>query len=545
MARGKDFEAAGLNLIEFYRNNPVIAAEELLNVDLDAIQKIVLEDLWFKLYTLITAGRGSGKTFLLAVFAALRGMLYPGDKIGLLSPSFRQSKLVFEEVRKRYEEAPLLREACAQRPTLAADRCFLRFRAPTNRVGSTIEALPLGTGEKIRGARYYSLLCDEFAQIPEEIVDVVIRPMGATAANPMERVKRKKRVKLMLEAGIDVSEFVGEAVNKFIGVSSAFYTFNHMYKRIQRYEEEIAVGSKDHAVRFISHEDMSEGFLDEKNIKEARASMPAHLFQMEYEGIWKSDSEGHFKASLLEASKKGSCGIKIKASAGKRYLMGVDPARSSDAFAICIIEVGETTNNLVYARKSTRNKFPQMADIIYDLAEKFNVEEILMDAGAGGGGLALKDILANAEVYGKNAILDMEDPEYLETTGRKILKMFNPSPKTNAEAVYSALTLLEQKELKLPNPPLSGNEEEDEVYDTMVELNKQLISIVMTQTASGTPRFDVQGGSGHGGAKKDLYSAFILVCKLLYEQIYHIQEDYSIHSVGGLLIPRGSTPGYF
>jgi hypothetical protein len=536
--RGKDFMKAGIDLVAFYRNNPVIAAEDLLNVELAPPQAVILEDMWFKPYCMVSAGRGSGKSFILSVFGCLRGLLYPGDSVGILAPSFRQSKFVFAEVSKRYDEAPILREACLKRPIVAADRCYLHFKAPKNRIGSKIEAMPLGTGEKIRGARYYCLLIDEMAQVPSEILDVVIRPMGATAANPMERVKYVKKLKAAEARGEDISSFLQEGVNKLIGVSSAYYTFNHMYQRIERYEEEVKNGSTQHAVHYISYKDMPEGFLDENNIREAEASMPKHLFDMEYRSIWTSNSSGVFKASLLEAAKKNSCGIKLLASPGKSYIMGVDPARSSDAFAISVFEVGNPAN-LVYCRKSQNNKFPEMADIIFGLADIFNVELIMMDAGSGGGGVALKDLLADPEKYGSRAILDMDDPEYMETTGRKILQMFNPSTKTNAEAVYSTLTLLEKGILLLPTPPLNGVEDEDLVYEVVAELYKQLVSINITETSTGQAKFDVEGGSGHGRAKKDLFSSFILAGSGLYSRIFgRPEEENPMHNIGGLLIPK-------
>lgn len=537
--RSSDFEKAGISLIEFYRNNPVLAAEDLLGVSLDIVQGVILEDMWFRPYTIVTAGRGCGKSFLLSVISTLKCLLYPGERVGIISSSFRQAKNTFLEVRRRWEEAPILREATVKRPTFGADRCYLEFRSVKDKQASIIEALPIGDGSKIRGSRFYTILLDEYAFIPSDIVDTVVTPMAATSSNPMERVKLIKRLKELEAQGVKDTSFLGlqDSVNKLIGVTSAYFTFNHVYERISMFREKIREGSKDYSVHFISYRDMSEGFIEINNVMLAKNSMPEILFSMEYEGVWKADTDGVFKASLIEASKEGSAGIRLVASKSKQYIMGVDPARSSDAFAICIIELGDPAN-LVYAFKSKDNKFPEMADVIFTLADKFNVSAIMLDAGAGGGGLALKDMLADRTKYGSNVILDMDDPEYIEAEGRKILKMFNPSPKTNAAAVFGSVTLLEQGKLKLPRPPTRGDDAEDIVYETLEELYKQLISIVITETRSGLAHFDVAGGGGHGGAKKDLYSAFILVSALLYEQVYSIQEEVSIHSVGGILIPR-------
>ena len=64
-----------LALIEFYRKHPVIAAEDLLRVKLAVPQQQVLEDMWFKNFVLVTAGRGTGKTFINSVVACLWALL--------------------------------------------------------------------------------------------------------------------------------------------------------------------------------------------------------------------------------------------------------------------------------------------------------------------------------------------------------------------------------------------------------------------------------------------------------------------------------------
>ena len=57
-----DILEAGVSLVEFYRENPCIAAEDLLNTELPPTQRLMLEDMWSKNFCVITAGRGCGKT---------------------------------------------------------------------------------------------------------------------------------------------------------------------------------------------------------------------------------------------------------------------------------------------------------------------------------------------------------------------------------------------------------------------------------------------------------------------------------------------------
>ena len=78
----------GIELIDFYNQNPCVAVYDLLGVDLAPIQRVVFEDMWFKNYVITIAGRGFGKTYLLGLLAALSCMLKPGYRVGLIAPVY-------------------------------------------------------------------------------------------------------------------------------------------------------------------------------------------------------------------------------------------------------------------------------------------------------------------------------------------------------------------------------------------------------------------------------------------------------------------------
>ena len=69
----------GPMLIEFYRNNPCIAAYDLLGVKLAPIQRVIFEDMWFKNFVITAISRGGGKTFLQGLLATLSCLLYPAN----------------------------------------------------------------------------------------------------------------------------------------------------------------------------------------------------------------------------------------------------------------------------------------------------------------------------------------------------------------------------------------------------------------------------------------------------------------------------------
>jgi hypothetical protein len=347
------------------------------------------------------------------------------------------------------------------------------------------------------------------------------------------------KIKRLQAAGIDTTELENDlAVNKIVMVSSAFYKFNHMYKRIENYNRLSEKGEKGYAVRSVNYLDMPEGFMNEDIINEAKETMPAVLFNMEYLSRWESDSDGVFKASLLENCKlPAGDTVRLVGDPDKDYVIACDPARTSDDFSIVVIEIGEK-NKVVNAFRFNKMKFPQMSDTIVTICDKYNTIRVVMDSQ--GGGHAIKDLLSDTTRYGNRAIIDIEDEEYLGVDGRRILQMVNPSPIYNVEANYATLSLLEHGKLFFAGPTLSGIEEEEDAYDNIQKLIIQMMTIVSTQTKSGTIHFDVPTGGGHGVQKKDLYSALIYRAYKVYQLDREKESTSNIIWGSGLIIPQTS-----
>ena len=318
-----DFVQQSEKLLEFYRQYPEIAAFDLLRVKLSSIQKVVLRSMWFRDYVIAVMCRGSGKTFLNAVFACLKAMLYPGHRVGLLAPTFRQSKFVFDECTRLYQRSPIMQAACERRPTTQSDNCYIRFKATGTKNPSLIQAIPLGDGTKIRGSRFYTILCDEFPHIPEEIFNMVIRPMAATVADPMENVEKVKRQKDLLRKGlISQAEMDEDTVtNQIIITSSGYFTFNHMYKLYCAYKKEMEQGNSHYAVYRVPYWLLPEGFLEKQSIEAAKREMSSLEFRMEYEAAFIPDTDAFYKASLLEACSSTGFSTRVAGEAGKSYCL--------------------------------------------------------------------------------------------------------------------------------------------------------------------------------------------------------------------------------
>jgi len=499
----------GAELIKFYRENPTIAAFDLLNVDLAPIQRLVLHDMWFKNYVITVAGRGFGKTFMLGVNAVLHALLYPGYRVGLIAPSFRQSKLIFAEVEKIYQRSPILRESCEKKPTRGADTCFLKFKGTDRSNGSYIEALPIGVdGAKIRGSRFYLVQIDELAQMPPDVIDLVLRPMAAVSLEPMQRVREKERQSELIRQGLASEEdFIDETANKMIMTSSGYFKFNHMWHRMKSYWQAIKEEGENtkFAVHQVPYKLLPKGFLDDNNIKEAKRTMSNIEFMMEYEAAMVSDSDGFFKASMLEeCTMHSGFSVKLGGDKNKEYAIGIDPNQGGSASCgVVIVEIGNP-HKIVFVKELKKKSTPEMVVEIQKLTDLFNVKMIFMDSQ--GGGKPIRDLLQ--EGYNNHIpILDVDDDTTVNKDGKHILKLVNPTSSWISDANFDTLALFENKQLRFPELPRNSNPIAEKLYEEIKILKSQLLNIVVTQTARGVMHFDTP----KKGQNKDLYSALVLV----------------------------------
>jgi len=478
-------------------------------------------------------------TFLLGVNAALHALLYPGYRVGLIAPSFRQSKMIFSEVEKIYQRSPVLREACAKRPTRGSDTCFLKFKGTDHSNGSYIEALPIGVdGAKIRGSRFYLIQIDELAQMPTDIIDLVVRPMAAVSLEPMQRVRERQRQQLLIDQGLATEDdFADEAANKMIMTSSGYFKFNHMWNRMKSYwramKEE---GEKTkYAVHQVPYQLLPKAFLDEENIKEARRTMSHIEFIMEYEAAMVSDSDGFFKASMLESCTRDSkFSIQVSGEKGREYVMGIDPNQGGKASCgVIIIEIGDP-HKIIYVNELKKKTTQEMVIEFQRLTNAFNIVRIFMDSQ--GGGKPIRDLLQ--EGYNNHIpILDMDDDTTKSKKGKRILQLVNPTTAWINDANFDTLAMFEHKDLLFPMIPLSSNPIAEKLYEEVRVLKSQLLNIIVTQTSRGVRHFDTP----KKGQNKDLYSALVLAAWGVREMFREgIEEDLVLESQG---LVRPHKPG--
>ena len=156
-----EWQKPHLAMLRFMRNpkNVWFTAKHLFGVQLFPFQSLILQELWTKPFPMFIASRGAGKSWLLALHAMLKCLLFPGSKIVIIGAAFRQSKVIFDYMETLWKNAPIVRSVCGGKvsgPRKAVDKLTMHIN------DSWATAIPLGDGSKIRGLRAHTILTDEF-----------------------------------------------------------------------------------------------------------------------------------------------------------------------------------------------------------------------------------------------------------------------------------------------------------------------------------------------------------------------------------------------
>ena len=620
----EDIEKPDLHLLRLLRNPKYFGStcKLLFNIELHPIQIAILQEFWYRPFPMFIASRGFGKSFLLALYSVLKASLNPGTKIVIVGAAFRQSKVIFEYMENIWRNSPILRSIFSGNddgPRRDVDRCTLRLG------DSWAMAIPMGDGSKIRGLRAHIIIADEFASISPDIYETVVSGFAAVSATPIQNVKEQAKKKAMIEAGVWNEEL--ESLEKKIGnqaiiSGTADYAFKHFSQYWNRYKsiisskgnpnklKEIFNGEvpenfnwRDYSVIRVPYELIPKGFMDDRQIARAKATIHTGIYNMEYAACFTADSSGFFKRSLIE-----SCVVSEKkpivlpdsgeiifdavtrGSPNKQYVFGIDPASEQDNFSVVIIELNSDHNRIVFCWTTNRSNFKEKqksgitndhdyysfcARKIRDLMKVFPCVAIGMDAQ--GGGISIEEALHDPNKLQDNEqliwpIIDYDKSKDTDSQpGLHILEMiqFAKSDWT-AQANHGLRKDLEDKALLFPrfdNISLGLSIEQDKInasdlsnnnylYDNITdcileieELKNELTTIVMTQTSTGpnardrwdTPEIKMPNGK-KGRLRKDRYSSLI-IANMIARKFHRpsIKNEYNI--VGGNLrnIPSNSN----
>ena len=149
-------QEARILLYQFLRQNITFAVDLLSGVKLFPFQHMAIKSMFEVDYFLGIWSRGMSKSFTTGIYAYMDAILNQGVEIGIISKSFRQSKLIFKKIEDiaRKPAARYLSQ-CITKTSKTNDQWTMEIGQ------SRIHALPLGDGENQRAFRLQRIIIDE------------------------------------------------------------------------------------------------------------------------------------------------------------------------------------------------------------------------------------------------------------------------------------------------------------------------------------------------------------------------------------------------
>lgn len=574
-------------LYKFLRENPSFATELITGVSLFPFQHIAIKAMMETDYFLGIWSRGLSKSFSTAVFAILDAIFNQGVHIGIISKSFRQSKMIFRKIEdiSRSPKATLLSQ-CVTRVSKNNDEWVMEIGR------SKITALPLGDGEKLRGFRFQRMIIDELLLMPEKILNEVILPFLAVVENPTERQQiYDLETKLIKENKMDESARYTWPHNKIIGLSSASYRFEYLYKLYLQYENLIMnPDQKDKAHRVIMHlsyDCAPEQLYDANLLDQSKATMSVAQFEREFGSVFTDDSSGYFKVSKMAqctiVDGEGQC-VEVMGDSNSKYILSFDPSWSesdgSDDFSMQVIKLlpDQRSGVVVHSYALSGTNLKRHIEYFYYLLKSFNIVAVVGDYN---GGVQFLNSCNESELFKKNnlklecfdadldntqeydkALRDARNQYNLET--KRIVFLRKPSSfwiRYANELLQSAFDhkkilfagmamnddFSRQKSYNIPISELKFTRLDDEkeagakmidfiehLKDMVDMIKVQCALIQVSSSAQGTQSFDLplnlKKQRGADKARKDSYSTIVLgnwMMNLYYDMMATPQETVS------------------
>lgn len=530
----------------------------LFGVRLLPYQGVIIRMMLRKPYILSIISRGGSKTFLSAVYAALKGIITPGTKLLGVGSNRRQSRFIYNHIQNIYnnKKASIFRDVVrklADQP----EESYIDIHGGDSEKTSRLSFTPIANGDRIRGFRANVLLVDEANIISQEIYDTVLRPMLAVGLDPVTRVLQLEKEKKLIEAGVLKAEDAIElGTNQVIMSSSAGYQFSFLYKKYLEYKDKILIANSNPdpkakkeaskygiiQLSFEAIELMSPGYLNIDSILADKKTFPADRFLTEYCAQFATDSGGYIPRSLLESRQiqiNSTPMVERKGVSEDIYILAIDPSSGqnteNDFFAIMVIklDVQSKTAYCVNASASAGKGWPHYVKLVRAYIKNFKPKYIIMDSY--GGGSQTKDLITHpdfTEAEEGEQLLKTIDKDDLTTychAENKILRMTIPSNSFNEQSNVNLKSMLEHHQFWFASPineatykkeaddRQNAEKNIDELEDATegIELAKsQIALIVPKQGNNGLTTFGMPDSISNvrkqERMRKDLYSTTLL-----------------------------------
>jgi phage terminase large subunit-like protein len=315
------------------KQNSTLFAQLILNFKPFSYQEKLLNDKSKRIIACM--GRQTGKTTTIATKAIHYAYTQPKTTTLIISPSLRQSMIMFDKILTFIHSNPLLRKSITRKT-----RTIIQLST-----GSQIIALPCSE-HLLRGYTAHLAICDEASFIPETIITEIVYPMLSTTNGTA----------IFLSTPWDKNHFFYKAF------------LNPQYST--------------HKIPSTENPLIPQAFLTEM-----QQNMTKEAYQREYMAEFTEAATSYFQQELIRKciERAQQLGLEPYATIEQQipkaeYYAGLDLGKLQDHSALAIIQKDQETLKLVYhCQFPLQMPYTEVINILQRVNEKFHLQKLLAD----------------------------------------------------------------------------------------------------------------------------------------------------------------------
>lgn len=381
----------------YYRKNPQRMVKEYLNINLKLFQKILIYMMMVSTNFMYIASRGSGKTWLTALYCVIRCILFPGTKICVASGYKAQSLEVIQKINddfmKNYGWGSSNLRAEIDDISTSINNAHVDFRN-----GSWIKIV--SSNDSARHNRANIIVVDEFRMVDLNIINTVLRKF-LTAPRSPGYLNNPKYAHLIER-------------NTEMYMSSAWYKSHWSYSKLQAYYANMLDDTKRYFCVGLPYQcAIREGLLSREQVEDemSEADFDPVSFKMEMGAEWFGDTDGaFFKFDDISPRRKirnsfypleiyKNYNIKTpELITNEKRVLSVDVAllaskkHDNDAAALIInsaipTEKNEYISNIVYIETHEGYTTDELGILVMRLFYQFHCTDLVLDTNGQGIGV--------------------------------------------------------------------------------------------------------------------------------------------------------------
>lgn len=438
---------------KYYQCNPVRFIEDFFNITLLDAQAYIVARTWNCPNVMVLASRAFGKSTVIDLMLMAKDMLFCNVWSYIASGSGSQAEQTFitleriandgiDEMRNStgyiFKQEVEINNAAGDGFSHGNNgfRYSLYNGSFTQTLNSNID--------KKRGMRG-NVIFDECGFLSEEMLEVY----GAFAAVNKGFASGKDRNGKLIDP-IRLRTFATNIPNQKFYISSASSTDTKFYKLYREFAKRQLMGDRDYCVVQVScdivlkptiHGEVVNALLKKSDIETAVRTNPEKA-RREYYCEFTSDAgnEAIIRRGVITRNSETRVPLLYNDTNDKKFVICYDPARSRDNSIITVMEIYEDENgeysgrivncinmidisNKRRAPMQTPDQVDYLRQVILDyngaVGEYNNIEAVLIDAGAGGAGKVIADMLMQdwTDSKGKvhHGLIDKETDRQLGT----------------------------------------------------------------------------------------------------------------------------------